>query len=314
MVYIIFTSAYLTLFCRGKYLKSFYDTAHTWLQGKFPVDVWIYLDAVLDSSIKDLEIHAIAFPNSLPRNELIPTIIKWSPLLEKLTINFVANAGYFPYDGNRMGQSKELMFTIRSLRSLQHLTNLSLLQTSPRVKFTVLTLIGKACPLLSHLTVCGRLLDKRDILALILGETVNNLLDFEEFHNRKLPPWCEDRALEHLLVPSEYLSPICSTLRELKITRDHGVYDDNNQVFTPQAVFALRHLPLLRATDALFPVSVAITFLHLNGRNTTEERKSLEKFRNALERSGNGPTTPRNLNISFSGTDRIYFYFLLFSE
>jgi len=81
------------------------------------VDIWVFLDCVLDESFKELVTH-VAFPGAEPNHKLIPTIAKHSPLLKKLTLNFK-----FMKAGTNLERFKSF---ICSLTSLEHLTDLTL--------------------------------------------------------------------------------------------------------------------------------------------------------------------------------------------
>lgn len=254
---------------------------------------------MLDESFTKLKTH-IAYRHSAPSTKLIPTIAKRSPLLQKLTINFEPiEDGYEVLNG---GQMVELKSAIRSLRSLQHLTHLFLLGSEERL--TVLSLIGEACPSLFHLSldVTEIEMEKEDILALIFGEFINNLMALN-YYSRKCPSWCEDESLQHLVLPSEYLTPICHSLREFRFFKNSDEEEGHNDVTDSVATFFLRHLPLLQKVDKRIPTSLAVMNLHKN--SITEEEDSQEEFqkaiREATERTGTTPPQ-RNLNAtSFSG-------------
>jgi len=76
----------LFLFFRTKYVKKFYDIFSE-DNVEHQIYIWVFLDAVLDESFKELEITLLAFPGSALCTKLIPTIAKWSPRLEKLTVS-----------------------------------------------------------------------------------------------------------------------------------------------------------------------------------------------------------------------------------
>jgi len=280
-------------------VKKFYDNLSL-SNGENQIDVWVFLEAVLDGSFKELETH-IAFPDSSPCSKLIPTIIKWSPQLEKLTINSIS----FKNTVFDEGDYKKLKLVIQSLGSFQHLTHLSLLEICFEARFTALTLIGEACTSLTHLTIDGTMLQKTDVLALILGKSGVKLLDRNEFNNAEhSPSWCHDQLLEHLDVPPEFLSPICFSLRQLQFKEPQYIDDYYNEIQKSEAAFALRHLPLLEGVSKRFPASLAVTCLHRNTGHVTEEKESREEFQKALERLGiSSPTqlsSPRSLT-PFSG-------------
>lgn len=287
---------------RRKYAKRFYDTLLI-SKGENITDGWMLLDAVLDNSIKELETH-IAFPDSAPCSKLIPTIAKWSPLLKKLTLNFKLIMDHY---GEKWNMEPELKTSIRPLRSLQHLTHLSLYQIWWEQRFTVLSLIGKACPSVSHLSVDGAVMGKRDLLALIFGEFVNDLMGFDE------SLWNRGSGLEHFVVPPEYITPICSSIQELRLIRKEtyicGVdfYDDHNDIHHSEAAFLIRHLPLLKVVDKYFPTSVAlVTTLQATIDNSEEAINCREKyqkaFQEALKRSKSTSPPPIFSATSFNGS------------
>jgi len=100
-----------------------------------------------------------------------------------------------------------------------------------------LTIIGKLCPVLTKLEVYGPI-TKTDIVALIVNAEMAKIL----FKNEGAKyPWCQDSLhLSSLRIPTQFLNPLCSTLKELILVRWR--YD---VFFTPVMTFALRHLPKL---------------------------------------------------------------------
>jgi len=264
-------------------IKRFYDILPS-LKGEKQIDAWLFLDAVLDTTCTELDVH---LPVASLCPKLIPTVVKRSPLLEELTINFIPTSrpAFFPAHANRDAQSlscsiKEMEDVILPLCSLQRLTHLFLHQINGNARLAALCLIGKACPSLTHLTVSGDYCwDKKDVLALILGESGIILLDSQKSHGGQRPRWCEDEALDHLLVPCKHLSPLCFTLRELKFE------GENNRLGVSETAFALRYLPLLEVIDGVFPVSFAVFRLHQNVGNAINQGKSLKLFIKAYRRS-----------------------------
>jgi len=250
---------------------------------------------VLDDSFKELETH-ISFPDAMLCTKLIPTITKWSPLVQKLTINFQLIVE--EYDD--IMDLEELNSFVTSLGSLKHLTHLSLYPMSPSVRLEVLSRLGKACPSLTHLTVNGACMHGCDIYALIFGE----------FPVYKF--WLVAcKLLKHLSIPLECIAPICSSLRELRLigqerepTDDHpDVENPLNQMDDFEFAFALRHLPLLQVADKRFPTSLAVTILH--EVNIPEEEKSWSTFQKAHEeafgQSGISGSLPQNATRPFTG-------------
>ena len=185
---------------------------------------------------------------------------------------------------------------IRSLDSLQNLTHLLLFGIGEEVAFTVFSLVGKSCPKLNHLTVEKYSMWAKPLLALIFGELLNDLADF---NNEAESSWWRDDALTNLVVPIEFLTPICSSLRVLRLLG----YDFKQQHVTKHAVaFALRHFPTLQRIYGMRTIQ-AITTLY-----ETEERSGQYRFRMACQEAaerGNcnlpRPFPSRNLSCTFNG-------------
>ena len=263
---------------------------------------------MLDDSFKALETHIIvSTSNPVPCSKLIAMIAKRSPLIEKLTINFSSIQKEY-----HLGEMVGLKSSFPLLSYLQHLTHLSLIEISGKIRFTVLTLIGKSCPNLTHLSVAGSLMDKNDVLALIIGESANDLLDDpDQGPIRGVSFWSEDEVLENLVIPAQFLSPVCSTLVELRLNTELVGDAPPNKIRYPEFTLALRHLPLLQVVDKRCPTSLAVTCLHRNANNSIEERKSLQEFLKACEKAFDTAYTPppNIVTVPFSG---ILIYIILF--
>lgn len=241
---------------RGQYVKRFYEDSFNRKKVCSLVDIWVFFNCVLDDNIKELKIHS-TFPDSELNLQLIPTIAYWSPLLTELYIDFQLM--------KRTGDGTErLKLVITSMSSLQHLTDLTMLGLKRKERYCALSLIGTSCPSLTSFAVNAAFMDKKDILAFILGEFANVLLDSEEE-----PPWCEDVALQDLVIPSELRTPVCSKLREFLIIA--RFYDTENycRISKYAAAFALRNLPLLQKMSVRIPTSLAVELID----GTTEEAK-----------------------------------------
>ena len=75
----------------------------------------------------------------------------------------------------------------------------------------------------------------------------------------------EDAAFSRLRVPSEFLTPVCFTLRHLEIIE---CLDNHNYPIGPETVaFILRHMPLLEKLESCSGTPEAVHLLH----NETEE-------------------------------------------
>ena len=216
-------------------------------EGGYLVDIWVFLDCILNVNFKELEIHA-AFPDTFPSVQLIPTITKHSPLLQKLSINFKLMK-----KADDQKKEEQLRQFIQSLVSLVNLKELRLFGLSPTERYLVLTLIGKSCPSLTHLYVNGAKMCKKDILALVLGEFINDLYDSEEE-----PSWCEDGGVETLVIPSEFRTQICFTLQELHLIKEESSRDiESAAAICPiTAAFTVSNFPLLVKVDKRIPINI----------------------------------------------------------
>ncbi len=217
------------------------------------IDVWAFMECVLDTSFRDLKTH-IAFPGTEPDSKLILAISKHSPLLKKLELDFK----WMKSDG--IDVMDKLKPSILSLDSLEHLAHLELNALSSIIGASVLSLIGKACPSLSRLVVSGYRFKKRDVLAIVLGELVEEVMPISQHQE---PDWLQDDSLKLLVVPPEHRTLLCSTLEELNFMWEKpNDADHDEELFSPAiAAFALRHFPLLKKMNAPVPTSMAIKIL-----------------------------------------------------
>ena len=228
-------------------MKKFYENQLEFKKN-INVDVWVFLDCVLDSTFQELETH-ISFPKSEPNPKLITTIASRSPHLKKLKIDFKLMKKELPVE--------KLIPVVTSLNSLHHLTSLSLFNLEEESHSPILKFLGKSCPLLSHLSICGFLITKKDVLSIMLGDLVDHL-----FIDNIEKPWMEDAVLQSFQVPAELLAPFCSTLRHLELENVH--WDSFSARYYSPVVFLLRNLPLLEK---------------LNGKNTSMAVKILQNTR-----------------------------------
>lgn len=211
---------------------------------------------MLDQSFKELRT-VIGFPDSVPNPKLISTIAKRSPLLEKLILNFRMS-----FDASWESDTNLLKSLICPLSSLQHLTHLSLVGLEQFPLLALFSLLGKSCPLLTHLSVSGWQITQRDFLAIIVGELIDDLFPFRPTQETEL--WSEpDLALARLVVPSECLPPMCFTLQELKFTWEYKTFRGKEVgISGSTAAFALRHLSSLKKMGNIVPTCLGIKKLY----------------------------------------------------
>jgi len=234
----------------------------------------------------------MAFPSSEPNANLITTIANQSPQLKKLKLDFSVM--------NRATDIGKVKSALLPLMSLHDLTNLFLYNLD-QSHSSILNLIGEFCPSLTHLSVSGFRVGKKDILALVLGRLVDYLLP----PTKSLRPWSEwkeDRALQHLVVPDKYLSSLCFTLQNLQL----GVNSENMEVTAsyvnygvniaesvnfdePSAVFLFRHFQSLQKIDGCVPTVGAIKILRTGESGIVKEKSIIQaKFEKACQEASSG--------------------------
>ena len=223
-------------------------------------DLWVFLDSVLDESFVELETY-IGFPDSDPNPKLVPTIAKRCPLLNKLKLNFKLLE-------KEIGLLKMKPLT-KPLISLEHLTHLNLFEMNTYDQLCVLRLIGNSCPSLSHLSVSKTNLEKSEILALVLGELVDELLPYLKASFKK-PIWYQDSALQNLVIPAKLRSSFCSSLKDLQLSGEMTTRETTRGgrsgyyygFSASTAAFILRHFPFMQNMGKRLPTGMAIKILH----------------------------------------------------
>lgn len=272
---------------RRKLVRKFYEHLYYNFEDKdnIFIDNWVFLDCVLDKSFKDLEIHA-AFPDSKLCSKVIPIVVKWCPDVEKLLINFGLRDNSTS-SKEWLDKGKSIILPLSSFQSLKHL---SLKEADDWELISMLPLLGKSCPSLSHLSVNGYTLYVDILLALILGEAYFEIGS----NNALLPPsLLKDDKLEGLVIPPERLSPICFTLIDFRLE----TIDQDCTINASAISFALRHLPLVERMGKTMPVSLAIKILY----NSPTFRVQ-EEWRNAFkDPDANQLIFSRNLGVNFTG-------------
>ena len=102
------------------------------------------------------------------------------------------------------------------------------------------------------------------------------LISQTERYKDELPVWHENNdALGRSQVPSEFLTPLCFTLRHLELVDgylDHPAYP---AIETTTVAFILRHLPLLEKFDCCTGTERAVQLLH---KETEDTEISFEMF------------------------------------
>ncbi len=252
---------------------------------------------MLDESFKELTT-PIAFPGCEPNPKLITTIAERASYLEKLQISFFMM---------KKTSTEALIPVFLSLAGLNCLTSLSLFML-PESHKSVLKYLGSCCPLLSDLYVTGFTIEKRDILAIVLGELIDDLLP----NDSKEAAWSNDTVLRGLVVPPKFLSSLCVSLKRLFFTdidpkNEWAVYSEPYDPigFSDSTLaFALRHLSSLEEFDGTAIKSKAIIILHhCGGTSKLIQSKFSQDCLEAFSRRVAPTVEPINLEQkSFSGS------------
>lgn len=194
--------------------------------------LWAFLDSVLDSRFKELEI--IIFP---PEDEsvekLFNVISSRSPLMKKLQLDL---------DGQTFEPEEQVNF-VTSLQGFKHLTSLSL-KSIDEDWIPFLSLLGNSCPKLTKLFLeSNSRYENEHLLALITGEETER---FKEYFTGE----AQETNIQSLVIPRELRSPLCDSLRELKLEGYSGCSTCScNQYHIPRSSLAVifRHLHNLKS-------------------------------------------------------------------
>ncbi len=157
---------------------------------------------------------------------------------------------------------------------------------------SILSIVGKFCPVLSTLEVKGFCVKKRDILGLIVIPELAEIL-FPSTEEK----WSNDLALSSLRVPSELLNPLCSTLTLLSLKHSCYTYtqyiipdedcDCHPSVSGSTLAFALRHLSQLQGLHTFIPTSEVVKILYDAKEIQLQHQEELEKlFQDVASRIG----------------------------
>lgn len=112
-------------------------------------------------------------------------------------------------------------------------------------KSLVFSIIGKVCPMLRELYVFGFAVRKMDVLRLIVvGDLVDIVFRQDSSEDDDID-WSQDSFLPGLRVPSEFLNPLCFTLKSSDL--EEPLISDSVKAFV------LRHLPNLFRPEYLHP-------------------------------------------------------------
>ncbi len=240
-------------FCRKKCAQRCYEIFLN-RPGQIKEDTFAIIDSTLDNHFKKLEV-CVPFPALESFSDLMAIITHRCPKLEALKVSFrhkFKTALRFSKSrldkGMNVFERKEQSnYTMPPESSLPCLKSLILdfddavYQTCHYVdesRESLLSIVGRLCPVLANLEVGRVCTNRMDVVALIVNANMADILFPKVGHG-----WSQDTVFRGLQIPSELLNPLCSTLKKLIIDQSSlGVpRQDSNSTFA----FALRHLPYL---------------------------------------------------------------------
>jgi len=219
---------------------------------KFIVDEFASLECVLDENFQNLKVES-PVPTTNSFSTLMAIIAKGSPKLAKLNIKChpvryervdISSPGRFDL-GSRFDclTSLYVHYDTGFLNSLENENSLSAVDQANR---SLLSIIGKWCPVLIKLSVYFRFgLKNNHLLGLILDDELSNIL----FPTDNEGWMSQDSVLAGLQIPSELLNPLCLTLEELNVgncTSGRRSQLSCDRQSASAYALALRHLPKLR--------------------------------------------------------------------
>ena len=255
----------------------------------FMLDICAVLDCVLDPTFFELDINV---PNSAIKlfPAMMSVIARRSPELAKLEVEFSTIIFYYDEGSDTETILKievgPAVTTSQSQALLPSLTNLEIshsqhyhysydgsneltigysdyipLNDVDKPHQSILSTIAQCCPALTELSICCFHLRKRDFFALLLGEWNDVLFPIECDRFR------DDSVLKSLKIPSEFLSPLCFTLKELFL-----YHSDKSTPSVATFAFAMRHLSKLKSiTDKWIDIADILKFIHkMKGMETKQ--------------------------------------------
>lgn len=239
--------------------RNFYDSDHK-------SDIWVFLDCVLDASFVELDTH-IVFPKTEPNEKVIQIIGYRSPNIETLKLNFEMVMKKTPLE--------KLKPIVISLNVLTNLTSLSLYCLNKHHR-AILNYVGHSCPKLEHFCVTGFRIVKKDLLALILGDT----LDLFPGKDVILE---EESDIHKFQILPQYLAPLCSSLQHLQLEdleekKKLRKSCEYSGLSYSAVAFAIRHMTILHRIDhSSSSVSSAVKLLNQNSKEIYEETDDINR-------------------------------------
>jgi len=261
-------------------------------------DIWAFLDCVLDNSFTELDTHVV-FPKTEPNEKFVHSICNHSPSIEVLKLNFEMVGKSTPIE--------KLNPIVASLSSLVNLTSLSLYLLHKHHR-ELLNYIGISCPRLQHFCITGFRILKKDILALMLGETLKQFPDKE---------MVEEENDVNLKISTEYLSPFCFTLQHLQLEdleekKKIRKSCEFSGLYPASVALLLRHMPNLRRIDhSSSSVSSAVKLLyHIPSANENLGSNHKNIYEESKDYTNPRLPSPLITKSPFSGKLVLYIYIM----
>jgi len=237
-------------------------------------DSFAIINSTLDEHFKSLNV-CVPFPAFESFSTLKAIIIHRCPNLEKLKVTFRHSfSETLGLRKNGITKKEQSPHTIPSGSLLPCLKILILdfgdgdcCGSIDETRDSLLSIVGKLCPVLVKLNLGKVCAKKRDILALIIKADMADIL-FAKDDSR----WIEDSVLKDLRIPSQFVNPLCTSLKELLLK---GCFK-SVICAPPKSVyaFALRHIPKLEVAELVVPTIQVVKLLnqvravHENGFET----------------------------------------------
>ena len=220
-------------------------------------DVYIFLDAILNQSVKSLDLHPNHFyrqPNTLRRQQFSCDVTKLVDIINKQCPSIQNLSLVQPKMSNRHGQA----ICFHPFLSLSKLTKLEVAWPTNTECRSFFTEIGNACPGLEHLKMGSFKfgyqfhslvnVELEDLVALALGQNAKLLTPtFLE----KIKGSTSD--LHSLQFDEKLLTPICKSRKHLTINSS-VMQNAVQNITSTAAAFLLRHIPQIEKLAIRFVV------------------------------------------------------------
>lgn len=259
-MFFFFRESWADSFCQSyvKYLTS-REMEH-FPSLKHAPDLFAVLDCILDEHFQGLKV-SLPFPAHKSFSTLIPIITCRCPKLQALQVAFRYKVG--SYDAREDSCTEPEPIAPGSfLSQLQSLTLYWMEREGPistleNWRKSVYSIIGKHCTSLTKLEIDGGIAAHQlgTIMPLIVNRDVVNIL-----FSRNERRWNQNPLLCDFLIPSEFLNPLCFTLKELSLWSLVPYPTSKHELSA--CAFALRYLTKLKVVDFQLPTINVVKHLY----------------------------------------------------